>query len=50
MEGESEVETQFCEFCKLDEFFEYKDGDIFDTVLSFGLVHDLKDILMLMYL
>ena len=43
MEGEGEVETKVSEFSKLDEIFEYMDGDIFDMVLSFGPVHELKN-------
>ena len=43
MEGEREVKTQVHEFGKLEEIFEDIDGDIFDTLLSFGLVHELKN-------
>ena len=43
MEGEGQVETQVRECSKLDEIFEDMDGDIFDTVLSFGPVHELKN-------
>ena len=38
--GEGEVDTQVYEFSKLDEIFEDNDGDIFDIVLSFGMVHE----------
>ena len=43
MEGEREVKTQVHEFGKLEEIFEDIDGDIFDTVLSFGLFHESKN-------
>ena len=31
------------EFNKLEEIFEDRDGDVFDTVLSFGNIHELKN-------
>ena len=43
MEVEGEVETQAHKFSKLDDIFEDRDGDIFDTVLSFGPMHELKN-------
>ena len=43
MEGEREVEAQVNEFGKLEEIFEGKDDNIFDTVLSFGIICELKN-------
>ena len=42
MEGGWEIETQLHEFGKLEEIFEDRDGDIFYTIISFGLFHELK--------
>ena len=42
MEGDGEAETQVHKFSKLDENFEERGKDIFDTILSFGPVHELK--------
>ena len=38
MEGEGEIKAQVREFNKLEEIF-----DVFDTVLSFGPVNELKN-------
>ena len=43
MEGEREIETQVHEFSKLEEVFVDRDGDIFYVVLSFGLIHEIKN-------
>ena len=42
MEGEGEVEAQVREFRKLDQMFEVRDKYVFDIVLSFGPIHELK--------
>ena len=39
MNSGGEVEVQALEFQKIDEVFKDKDGDIFDTILSFGPIH-----------
>ena len=43
MEGEGEVEAHVRELNNLEEIFEDKDRDVFDTVLSFSPVHELKN-------
>ena len=42
MDSGGEVEKQDLEFQKLEEVFEDRDDDIFDYVLSFGPIHQLK--------
>ena len=42
MEGKGEIETQALEFEKLEEILKERDGDVFDPIFSFGLVHELK--------
>ena len=43
MEGEREIETKVHEFGKLEDIFEDRDGNIFDIIISFGPVHELKN-------
>ena len=43
MGGEGEVEAHVREFNKLEEIFEDMDGDFFDTVFNFDLMHELKN-------
>ena len=42
MEGVGEIEARAHHFRKLEEIFEDRDGDVFDTVFSFFLFHELK--------
>ena len=42
MEGEGEIEAHIHEFGKVEEKLEQGDGDVFDTVLSFDTIHELK--------
>ena len=42
MEGEGEVEVHVKKFNNLEEIFEDRDGDVSDTLLSFGPVHEIK--------
>ena len=37
------MEVHVREFSKLEEIFEKRYGDVFVTVLYFGLVHELKN-------
>ena len=42
MESGGEIKAHVHEFRKLEEIFKDKDGNVFDIVLSFGPIHELK--------
>ena len=42
MESGWEIETENLEFQKLEDVFKDRDGGIFDTIISFGPIHQLK--------
>ena len=42
MDSGGEVESQSMEFQIIDEVLEYRVGGIFDTILSFSPIHQLK--------
>ena len=43
MKAKGEVKAQFRKFNKLEETFEDRDGDVFNIVLYFGPMHELKN-------
>ena len=42
MDSRREMEAQALEFQKIEEVFEDKDSEIFDTLLSFGSIKQLQ--------